>query len=402
MIRYDEYGFRHMDMEQAVSFVQDVLGVQFGQRDSSYAGIYYSCSVGPSGGYCIDEVGGEYELNMDYSPEYSSLLSVNHVPDMDGAREKLIGGRGEPVLLWTKVYTEDSVDRDDEEDDDDELPDDWTKHDECYGFRDMDLVQVTAFVEEVVADHYREREGLPPKRHDLTLGKHEKNYRAWLNVAGSQWHARAPEYGVIVALSNLPDMHSLRAKLTTGRSRGVFLRSNAWAIFPSGPETPARPPDGREPAEPPRRHDVYGFGDMPLEEALFLVGGTLGIPVWERDGSFPGVYDSPERCGRKSFDLDLSSGMAVWKVRYPDHRAILVITDLPDMDAVREKLTGGSGAATFLFSKTSEAFDWPWWLPRVAKAPRESSSSRVRNEDDDPSTENPILAVLRGPSIKLT
>lgn len=403
MVRYDRYGFRHMETRRAVSFVQEVLGIQFEQRDSSYSGLYYRSCVGPSAEYLIYPVGGEYELQMEYGAEYRCVLHVNDVPDMDGVRDKLIGGRGEPVLLRASIYPEDSADLDDD-DSNDERPDNWTTQHDFYGFPSTGVPEVLAFVERVITRHYLDREGVLPRKRDLALGRHEKSYSVSVSVVGSLWQEQFPEYRVILCLTDLPDMHSLRAKLTADRG-GVFLDSRVWAVFPSYPEEPARSPDGSAPAEPPLRHDVYGFGDMPLEEALFFVGRRLGIPVWERDGSFPGVYDSPDRCGGKSYELELSCGMAVWKARYPDHRAILVITDLPDMDAAREKLTGGSGGATFLCSETSEASGGTWWSPADATAPRESPLPRVRNEDDgedDPSTENPILAVLRGPSIKLT
>ena len=60
MVRYDRYGFRHMETRRAVSFVQEVLGIQFEQRDSSYSGLYYRSCVSPSAEYPVYHGAREY------------------------------------------------------------------------------------------------------------------------------------------------------------------------------------------------------------------------------------------------------------------------------------------------------------------------------------------------------
>ena len=117
MRQYDEYGFRTASLEEAVAFVESVLGIQLRLRDSSYRGIYYCAGNGSMCDYLLQR-NAEETFSPRYS-DYSVILQVNNVPDMDTIREKLTAGRTDPVLLDSQTLP----DRPEEDEDDDESDD---------------------------------------------------------------------------------------------------------------------------------------------------------------------------------------------------------------------------------------------------------------------------------------
>lgn len=107
MPRYDVYGFRQASLEEAVSFVERVLGIPFTRRDSSYRGIYYRAGSGIDRNYVLQTNDEEARWHRDY-PEYGVTLMVNDQPDMDGIREKLTSDPDDPhrpVFLHSIIHT---------------------------------------------------------------------------------------------------------------------------------------------------------------------------------------------------------------------------------------------------------------------------------------------------------
>jgi hypothetical protein len=101
MKRYDKYGFRNTSLEEAVKFVEGALGIQMRLRDSSYRGLYYCAGNGPLCDYSLDRNEGE-TFHSKY-PDYSVILQVNNVPDMDAIKEKLTAGRTDPVMFESET-----------------------------------------------------------------------------------------------------------------------------------------------------------------------------------------------------------------------------------------------------------------------------------------------------------
>ena len=104
MRRYDVYGFRNLNIENAAVLVESALGIRLVRRDSDYRGIYYSAGEGVNNDYLL-QYNDENSRWRRY-PEYGVTLMVSNLPDMDSIRQKLTSGRSNPVLLRSIVQTE--------------------------------------------------------------------------------------------------------------------------------------------------------------------------------------------------------------------------------------------------------------------------------------------------------
>ena len=112
--RYDIYGFKASNLDEAARLVEDVLGVGLTMRDSDYWGVYYRAGEGAA----RDLMLYENEQGEWYTPEhktYGVILLVNDVAGMDEIHHKLISGRTDPVLLRTRVYSDKNSDEPEEE-----------------------------------------------------------------------------------------------------------------------------------------------------------------------------------------------------------------------------------------------------------------------------------------------
>lgn len=103
-----------------------------------------------------------------------------------------------------------------------------------------------------------------------------------------------------------------------------------------------------------RRFDVYGFRDLDLAEAAAFVESAAGVRMWLRDSSYRGIYYCAGEGAKKDFDLETNEEGASWYSRFPEYRVILMVNDVPDMDAIREKLTAGREDPVFLRSRVLE------------------------------------------------
>lgn len=90
------------------------------------------------------------------------------------------------------------------------------------------------------------------------------------------------------------------------------------------------------------RFDVYGFRGMTLDEARDQVQRALGVALELRESEWwGGVY----YCRRRGTARDLmlySNVSGEWSG--PEHRefrVILQVNDVPEMDAIRQRLTAG-------------------------------------------------------------
>lgn len=115
--RYDVYGFRSLDLDAAAAHVEAALDLELRRRDSMYRGIYY-CGGTAAQEYLLT-VNDEEERWHDAFPDYSVILQVSALPNMDAIRDRLTTGHAEPVLLHTFVQDEPDDDADDDDRDDD-------------------------------------------------------------------------------------------------------------------------------------------------------------------------------------------------------------------------------------------------------------------------------------------
>lgn len=106
-----------------------------------------------------------------------------------------------------------------------------------------------------------------------------------------------------------------------------------------------------------QRYDVYGFRAASLEAAAALVEAALGIRMFRRDSSYRGVYYCAGEGVAKDYMLEVNAEGSRWHSRYPQYGVILMVNNLPAMDAIREKLTAGHREPDFLHSITHTEAD---------------------------------------------
>jgi hypothetical protein len=107
--RYDTYGFKGSSLEEAAVTVEDLLGVELEQRESSYRGIYYCAGKTHRRDLLLYKNAGS---NPAFTG-YSVILDVNLLSNMDEIQSKLTA-RGEVVLLETKVLPDPTADHQEE------------------------------------------------------------------------------------------------------------------------------------------------------------------------------------------------------------------------------------------------------------------------------------------------
>lgn len=103
--RYDTYGIAGT-LEDVAARMQQLLGVQLEERDSSYyAGTYYLYRKDPDGLLRLynnyDSMEGEW-IREQYR-EHALMLEVSCLDDMDGIQQKLMGGLEGVVLLRSET-----------------------------------------------------------------------------------------------------------------------------------------------------------------------------------------------------------------------------------------------------------------------------------------------------------
>ena len=114
MIRYDVYGFKTLNLEEALSLVERTLGTHLDMRDSSYWGTYY-CAGRRS---IRDLMLYKNEQGEWHTPDYKMygvILLVNELDDMDEICHKLTSNRTEPILLKSRIYPDESPEEEQEE-----------------------------------------------------------------------------------------------------------------------------------------------------------------------------------------------------------------------------------------------------------------------------------------------
>ena len=99
-----------------------------------------------------------------------------------------------------------------------------------------------------------------------------------------------------------------------------------------------------------RRYDVYGIQNLSLDEAAALIESLLGIHLMQRDSSYRGIYYCAGRGVAKDYLLQINDEEAHWHTQYPEYSITFMVNNLPDMDAIREKLISGHSGPVFLHS----------------------------------------------------
>lgn len=105
----------------------------------------------------------------------------------------------------------------------------------------------------------------------------------------------------------------------------------------------------------PTRHDLYGFETATLDEALAVVEAAIGASLEERDSSYyAGTYYrlrlGSGRGVRLYKNLDPNTGAHV-RSMYASFSILLEIDDVPEMDAIAERLAGAHPAPVRLSSR---------------------------------------------------
>lgn len=103
--RYDTYGIAGT-LEDVAARMEQLLGLRFEERDSSYyAGTYYLYRRAPDGSLQLynnyDSVGG-FWVREQYR-DHALMLEVSCLDDMDGIQQKLMGGLQGVVLLRSRT-----------------------------------------------------------------------------------------------------------------------------------------------------------------------------------------------------------------------------------------------------------------------------------------------------------
>lgn len=99
-----------------------------------------------------------------------------------------------------------------------------------------------------------------------------------------------------------------------------------------------------------RRYDVYGFRNPSLEEAASLIESALGIHLMRRDSSYRGIYYCAGAGVANDYLLQTNDKESRWHSQYPQYGITLMVNNLPEMDAIREKLTSGRSDPVLLRS----------------------------------------------------
>lgn len=96
---------------------------------------------------------------------------------------------------------------------------------DLYGFRNKSLEEAAALIENALGIQLMLRDSTYRGIYYCAGRGVENDYLLQTNDEGARWYSQYPEYGVILMVNNLPEMDSIREKLTSGRSEIIFLRS---------------------------------------------------------------------------------------------------------------------------------------------------------------------------------
>jgi len=92
-----------------------------------------------------------------------------------------------------------------------------------YGFRQASLDDAAKLVQELLGIRLNQRDSSYWGLYYNTPGD---GYLLYVNDRELRWEPRYAEYGVILSVNDLPDMDTIKDRLTTGRTEPVLLRSN--------------------------------------------------------------------------------------------------------------------------------------------------------------------------------
>lgn len=91
------------------------------------------------------------------------------------------------------------------------------------------------------------------------------------------------------------------------------------------------------------RYDLYGSPHLSLEDAALAAESALGIRLELRDSSYRGIYYRAGAGRENNYLLQSNSEGHRWHSRFPQYPVLLMVSELPAMDAIRDKLTAGTG-----------------------------------------------------------
>lgn len=91
------------------------------------------------------------------------------------------------------------------------------------------------------------------------------------------------------------------------------------------------------------KYDLYGCPHLSLEEAALAAESALGIRLELRDSSYRGVYYRAGAGRANNYLLHSNKAGDRWHSRFPHYPVLLMVGELPGMDAIRDKLTAGAG-----------------------------------------------------------
>lgn len=227
--RYDLYGFKGLTLEAARIQVEAALGITLELRDSMYAGLYYSGSIGQERALKLHENDEEYTYYREHS-EYSVILSVSDIEGMDEIQRKLSAGT-EAALLRTRVIPDDDDQKDREgEDLDPSIP-----HRRCdqYGFKTMDLDEAKQLVESTLGIRFEWDKSSTWGWGGFYCVRNggSWDYLLYRNSGSEPEYPRFRDYPVILDADNVANMDEIKRKLTEGRTEPEHLRTQRFEIF---------------------------------------------------------------------------------------------------------------------------------------------------------------------------
>lgn len=237
MQRYDLYGFRDLDLEEARAFVESALGIRLRQRESSYRGICY-CGEG--------EQQKQFLLEEDRTStrfaDFPIRLGVNDTAEMDAIYRKLTSARGEAVLLKSTVLAPSPdddgnvvIDRQPRRAGPLEMGDLVIahRHDE-YAFRGVDLEQTRALVESALGVRLGARESSERGRY-YSDGEPER-----LRLEHDETPLKFHDFPVRFNVTDATDMNAICEKLMSARADVLLVKSEIVVA----PPTPDDDDDG--------------------------------------------------------------------------------------------------------------------------------------------------------------
>ena len=133
---------------------------------------------------------------------------------------------------------------------------------DTYGFHDGNLERLAKIVEQLLDIRLRPRDSLYRGIYYRGGDHLGEGYILEENGVDAQWHTLYPEYKALLSVNELPDMDTIREKLTLAGGGAVFLRSEISPDLPDEDESEEDDTDEPSSGEAP---DDDSLGSEPGE-----------------------------------------------------------------------------------------------------------------------------------------